>query len=153
MISIEKLETTLKSLNMTVFIWKILSLVVDIFGIIGYYTNTAALKNGTYEKAGLSSQQIEQVRQAMTPWVLVSYLIAIVLNAVIIYLLFKNHKAIKDKDYIGYWPYYLSLGFLILPIITQIMTGFSWLAAAIYLVQAVIIVFTYLKAKQLNEVG
>ena len=33
MISIEKLEGTLKSLNMTLFIWKILSLVMDVFGI------------------------------------------------------------------------------------------------------------------------
>lgn len=153
MISIEKLETTLKSLNMTVFVWKILSLVFDVFGIIGYYTNIASLKNGTYEKAGMSSQQIEQARQAVAPWFLASYLLALVLNAVIIYLLFKNHKAIKNKDYISYWPYYLSLGFLILPVITQMITGFGWLAVAIYLVQAVIIVFTYLKAKQLNEVG
>ena len=45
MISIEKLESNLKSLNMTLFIWKILSLVMDVFGIAGYYMNMAILKH------------------------------------------------------------------------------------------------------------
>lgn len=63
MISIEKLESNLKSLNMTLFIWKILSLVMDVFGIAGYYMNMAILKHPeNYEKSGMTSQQIEQLR-------------------------------------------------------------------------------------------
>lgn len=154
MISIEKLESNLKSLNMPLFIWKILSLVMDVFGIAGYYMNMAILKHPeNYEKSGMTSQQIEQLRNSTTPWVLISILLALVVNAILVYLLFRNHRAVKNKDYISYWPYYLSLAFIILPIINQVLSGFSWFSTVLYLVQVVLIVFTYLKAKQLNEVG
>ena len=101
----------------------------------------------------MTSQQIEQLRNSMTPWVLISILLALVVNAILVYLLFRNHRAVKNKDYISYWPYYLSLAFIILPIINQVLSGFSWFSTVLYLVQVVLIVFTYLKAKQLNEVG
>lgn len=45
MISIEKLESNLKSLNMTLFIWKLLSLASNVLSIVGYYMNIAILKH------------------------------------------------------------------------------------------------------------
>ncbi|EFQ57386.1 hypothetical protein ACVR0A_03140 [Streptococcus downei] len=154
MISIEKLESNLKSLNMTLFIWKLLSLASNVLSIVGYYMNIAILKHPkAYEKSGVTKEQIELLRRTMTPWFLVTILLALVFNAILVYLLFRNHRAVKNKDYISYWPYYLSLAFIILPIINQVLSGFSWFSTVLYLVQVVLIVFTYLKAKQLNEVG
>ena len=154
MISIEKLESNLKSLNMTLFIWKLLSLASNVLSIVGYYMNIAILKHPeAYEKSGVTKEQTELLRRTMTPWFLVTILLALVFNVILAYLLFRNHQAVKNKDYISYWPYYLSLAFIILPIINQVLSGFSWFSTVLYLVQVVLIVFTYLKAKQLNEVG
>ena len=154
MISIEKLESNLKSLNMTLFIWKLLSLASNVLSIVGYYMNMAILKHPeAYEKSGVTKEQIELLRRTMTPWFLVTILLALVFNVILAYLLFRNHQAVKNKDYISYWPYYLSLAFILLPIVSQIIYGLNWFSSAIYLVQILLIVFTYLKAKQLNKLG
>ncbi|MGT2928695.1 hypothetical protein ACVR1G_00310 [Streptococcus dentasini] len=153
MISIEKLENTVKSLNMTVLILECLHILGGVLSVVGYYINMANLKNGVYEKQGFTSEQIETIRQATTPWMLVSGIIFFVIGIAILVLAIRNHKAIKAQEYVSYLPYYLGFGLLVLYLVNFAISGFKIWGLIFPIIYAALYIATYLQARKLNANG
>ncbi|MFC3931898.1 hypothetical protein ACVR0S_01090 [Streptococcus dentapri] len=159
MISIEKLENTVKSLNITVIVLECFHILGGLITIFSYYTSLASLKNGNFEKLGYTAKQIEMIRKSTTPLLLTIGLVILVMGIIILVLAVKNLKAIKNKEYVSYLPYLLGGGLIIIILVNNFITsvrigaGFSPLSFIIIAVYAIVYIATYLQAKKLNADG
>ncbi|MGT2923644.1 hypothetical protein ACVR0O_00325 [Streptococcus caviae] len=149
MISIEKLKNTVKSLNTIIIVMECFHIIGGLLSAFGYYINKINLENGTFERGGLTAEQIEAVRRATTPWVLVNSLIFLVFGIIILILAIKNNRALKNKEDLSYLPYYLG-GILIALYIVSLFIVFNIISLIALAVYSALYVGTYLQAKKLN---
>lgn len=149
MISIEKLKNTVKSLNTTIIVMECFHIIGGLLGIFGYHINKTNLKNRTFERAGLTAEQVEAVRRVTTPWVLFNSLTFLALGIIILILAIKNNHALKNKEDLSYLPYYLG-GILIALYIVSLFIVFNIISLIALVVYSALYAGTYLQTKKLN---
>ncbi|MGT2809057.1 hypothetical protein DIX60_08660 [Streptococcus iniae] len=147
MISYEKVRQSLKTLNMTVIVLNIIGLVFSVIGIASLYFTL----NNEQFKATIPPEQLDVLKQSLSPFNIFMMVISLGLTIAIIVLAFQNRSKIAQDLEINYMPYFLGLGSILLSIVQMFLNQFSLISFAINLALASLYFFSYLKAKTLNE--
>lgn len=106
MVSYEKIRQSLRSFTVLLQVIYFLTAIFGVLSVIGVFLLKANINSEAYTSQ-YSSQQLEILRQSITPFAIFLLCVSLAASILIIVFNFINLSKIKKKDEISYLPFYL----------------------------------------------
>lgn len=151
MVSYEKIRQSLRSFTVLLQVIYFLTAIFGVLSVIGVFLLKANINSEAYTSQ-YSSQQLEILRQSITPFAIFLLCVSLAASILIIVFNFINLSKIKKKDEISYLPFYLGAMLALINIVSNLLTAKA--QAIGLLIQIAILAinfYAFTRAKMLNE--
>ncbi|MGT2960827.1 hypothetical protein [Streptococcus caballi] len=151
MVSYEKIRQSLRSFTVLLQVIYFLTAIFGVLSVIGVFLLKANINSEAYTSQ-YSSQQLEILRQSITPFAIFLLCVSLAASILIIVFNFINLSKIKKKDEISYLPFYLGAVLALINIVSNLLTAKA--QAIGLLIQIAILAinfYAFTRAKMLNE--
>ena len=151
MVSYEKIRQSLRSFTVLLQVIYFLTAIFGVLSVIGVFLLKANINSEAYTSQ-YSSQQLEILRQSITPFAIFLLCVSLAASILIIVFNFINLSKIKKKDEISYLPFYLGAVLALINIVSNLLTAKA--QAIGLLIQIAILAinfYAFTRSKMLNE--
>lgn len=151
MLSYEKIRQSFRSFTILLQVIYFLTAILGVLSFIGVFLIKANINSEAYTSQ-YSSQQLEVLRQSITPFAIFLLCVSLVASILIIVFNFINLSRVKKKEELSYLPFYLGAVLALINIVSNLLTAKA--QAMGLLVQIAILAanfYAFTRAKMLNE--